>query len=161
MRINCILQHALFLLRSYTSVIRNSPAASLRSFYNPRRYASNPLRGRGWNDSVTMIDRKTEPPTREPPTDWNSSTQPPYVILNGKPLDAKLNGNFANASLNFRDRHRPLFQLRSTLRSPFLGLAPSFIFDGFLAPIDLNKETEGKGEREERKRGRRLMREPS
>lgn len=49
--------------------------------------------------------------------------------------------------------------------SPFLELAPSFIFDGFLAPIDLNKEAgsgrgRGKG-REERKRGRRLMREPS
>lgn len=30
--------------------------------------------------------------------------------------------------------------------SPFLELAPSFIFDGFLAPIDLNKEAEEEGE---------------
>lgn len=37
--------------------------------------------------------------------------------------------------------------------SPFLELAPSFIFDGFLAPIDLNKEAEegrgGKSENED------------
>lgn len=65
-----------------------------------------------------MIDRKTEPPTRE-------TTVP--VILNGKPLDAKLNGNFANASLNFRDRHRPLFQLCNTvLAIPRVG--PEFHF---------------------------------
>lgn len=31
--------------------------------------------------------------------------------------------------------------------SPFLELAPSFIFDGFLAPIDLNKEAEEEGGR--------------
>lgn len=63
----------------------------------------------------------------------------PRDFPDGKPADAKLNGNFANASLNFRDRRRPLFQLCNA----FLELASSFIFDGFLAPIDLNKEAEG------------------
>lgn len=38
--------------------------------------------------------------------------------------------------------------------SPFLELAPSFIFDGFLAPIDLNKEAEGEGGREGRAKTR-------
>lgn len=42
---------------------------------------------------------------------------------------------------NFRDRHRPLFQLCNTVLA-IPSLDPSFIFDGFLAPIDLNKETE-------------------
>lgn len=50
---------------------------------------------------------------------------------------------------NFRDRHRPLFQLCNTVLA-IPSLDPSFIFDGFLAPIDLNKETEGgKGENED------------
>lgn len=43
---------------------------------------------------------------------------------------------------NFRDRHRPLFQLCNTVLAIPSSLDPSFIFDGFLAPIDLNKETE-------------------
>lgn len=90
-----------------------------------------------------MIDQKIDESLEYPPAQRVSPWFSPWP---GKPLDAKLNGNFANASLNFRDRRRPLFQL---CNNAFLELASSFIFDGFLAPLDLNKEAEGGGEKSE------------